>query len=143
MAARQQAAGRSKSIRGKSDAHWHDDILELVVVGSGKKRRRVHVGLYRPPDLLGLDVGKNVEQVADVETDVQRLVAVVDVDFFLRFFLFGVGRCNFKLVVRKLDAHALELVGGKNGGALQAALQDFAIDLEMPRVIGGYDPGEV
>src|SRR5690606_4265929 len=99
--------------------------------------------LYRPPDLLGLDVGKDVEQVADVETDVQRLVAVVDVDFFLRFFLFGVGRCNFKLVVRKLDAHALELVGGKDGGALQAALQDFAIDLEMPRVIGGYDPGEV
>src|SRR5690606_18777010 len=105
--------------------------------------RRIGVGLHRPAHRTGLDVGKHVQQVIDVEADIQRLVAVVDVDFFECFFLLGVGRGNAQLVVGQLYAHALELVGGKNGGPLQAALQHFAVDGEVPRVVAGDDAGEV
>src|SRR5690606_3830763 len=126
-----------------SDTHRHDDILELVVVGRGEERGGVDVRLHRPADRLGLDVGQHVQQVADVEADIQRLVAVVDVDFLNGFFLFGVRGRNAQQVFRQLDPHALELVGGENGSALQAALERLAIDEEVARVLRGDHAGEV
>ena len=41
-----------------------------------------------------LIVAQHVQQVADVEAHIQRLEAVVDIDFFLRLFLLGVGGRN-------------------------------------------------
>ncbi|KAG0740193.1 hypothetical protein G6F24_017097 [Rhizopus arrhizus] len=51
-------------------------------------------------------------------------MAVIDVDFFLRLFLLGVGGRDLHLVLRQLQAHALELVGGQDGGALQVRRND-------------------
>ena len=51
-------------------------------------------GMTGPLHVLGLDVAQHVQQVADVEAHIQRLEAVVDIDFFLRLFLLGVGGRN-------------------------------------------------
>src|SRR5690554_2623339 len=70
-------------------------------------------------------------------------MTVIDIDFLDRLFLFGVGRRNAQQVLGKLQTHALELVGGKNGRALQAALQGFAVYKEVPRIVFGNHAGVV
>jgi hypothetical protein len=37
-----------------------------------------------------IDVVEDIEQISDIETDVESLAAVFDLDFFLGFFLFGI-----------------------------------------------------
>ena len=72
------------------DAHRHHDVLEAVVVRQREQRAGIGVG-KAALDGLGGDVVEHVEQVGDVEADVERVALVVDFDFFLRFFLLGVG----------------------------------------------------
>src|SRR5471030_1123438 len=125
------------------NAHRHDDVFEVGVVGNRDQRRRVRVA-QRDVDLVALEVVEHVEQVGDVEADVDAVAAVVDFKFFDGFFLVGVGRADLHAARGHDAAHALELVAGHDGGALQRAQQLIAADGEFvfvalgdhPRVVG-------
>ena len=74
-------------------------------------------------------VGQRVDQVGDVEADLDRVAAVVDLELFLRLFLLGVAstRCA-ACRGSMLHAHALELLAGQDGGALQARSSGVAAE---------------
>src|SRR5690606_8673008 len=112
-------------------------------MGRGEEGRGIDIGLYGPAQRFGLHIGQHIEQIADVEADIQRLMTIVDVNFFHGFFLLRIRRGDAQEVFRQLNAHALELVGGENGSALQAALQGLAVNEEMTRISGGNDSREV
>ena len=80
----------------------------------------------------------DIEQIADVEADVDGVAGVIDFDFFLRFFLLGVGGDQLQAVCRRAHAHAAEFLVGQNGGTLHRLHQGLAADRHVIfRVAGG------
>ncbi len=127
---------RNKGAR--SDPHGHDHVLEVGLVGHGEQRAAVAV-LQFEANLVGGHIGQRVDEVGNVEADFDDVAAVVDIDFFLRFFLLGVDRGQPQQPRFEVDAHAFELVVGQNGHALQRRLQSRALDLQHIAVALGHD----
>ena len=108
-----------------SNPHRHHHVFERGVVGNGEQRRAVAVGQLELHHVLA-HVGQRVDQVGDVEADLDRVAAVVDVELVHRFFLLGVVGRHAQGAGLDVQAHALELVAGQDGGALQAGQQRHA-----------------
>ena len=86
-------------------------------------------------DHLLAHVGQRVDQVGDVEADLDGVAAVVDLELFHRLFLLGVGRGDAQGAGLDVDAHALELLAGQDGGALQARQQRRAAERDAVLVV--------
>src|SRR5450830_1613604 len=112
------------------NAHRHDNVLEVGVVRDGNQGRRIRVA-QRDVDIFALQVVQHVQQIGHVEADVDRVAAVVDFQFLDRFFLVGIGRADFHAAWGDDAAHALELVAGHDGGALQGTQQFITADGEV------------
>src|SRR5664279_2409629 len=74
-----------------SDPHRHDDVLETGLVGHGDEGAGVGVLKLDRHHFLA-HVGERVDEVGDVEADLDRVAAVVDLELFHRLFLLGVAR---------------------------------------------------
>ena len=72
------------------NAHRHDHVLEVFLLGQRHQHRGVGIGLHRPADCFVLDAGQHIEQVADVKANVQTFVFIINIQLFDGFFLFGV-----------------------------------------------------
>src|SRR5690606_16191535 len=107
--------------------HRHDDVFEVGIVGNRDQGRRIGIAqgdVY----VVALQVVQHVEQVGDVKADIDAVAAIIDFDFFHRFFLVGVGGADLQAARRNHAAHTLELVGGHDRGTLQRTQQLVAVD---------------
>jgi hypothetical protein len=96
--------------------------LKPALIGNGDERARVGV-LQLDRDHLLSHVGEGVDQVGDVEADLDRIAAVVDLELLHRLFLLGVRGGDAQRPGLEVDAHALELVARQDRSALQALQQ--------------------
>ncbi|MPM16069.1 hypothetical protein SDC9_62443 [bioreactor metagenome] len=119
-----------------SDAHGHHHVFEVVVVGDGEQRGAVVVRELYLHHVLA-HVGERVDQVADVEADLDGVATVVDVELVHRFFLLGVVGGHAQQAGFQIQAHALELVAGHDGRALQAGQQRCAAQRDAVLVVLG------
>jgi hypothetical protein len=114
-----------------SNAHRHDDVLEGFVAGQHEKCAGVCVGEVQFDGFVA-DVVEDVEQVGDVEADIQRFAAVIDLDFFLGFFLFGVAGNDLEASGDSGRGARREIFVGQNRGTqkrMQQVLRDSLISL--------------
>ena len=94
-----QRPARQLNAGAALNTHRHHDVLEVGIVGNRNQRRRIGIA-QRDVDLVALQVVQHVEQIGDVEADVDAIAAVVDFDFFDRFFLVGVGGADLQAARR-------------------------------------------
>src|SRR3990172_7910217 len=110
-----------------SDAHRHDDVLEIVVSRNGDQGARVGVA-QSTLDLAAVQVVEYVLQIVDVEAYIQRLAGISHVEFLLRFFLFVVAADDLQAAVDQHPAHAFELLIGEDRSALQGLQQHDPVE---------------
>ena len=109
----------------RSNAHGHDHVFEVGVVGNGEQGRAVAVAELQVDHLLG-HIAQHFNQVGDVEADLDHVAAVINVEFVNRFFLLGVAGGDTQGAGFYIQAHTFELVAGQDGGALQRGQQGAA-----------------
>src|SRR5579862_337574 len=73
------------------DAHRHQDVERAAIGAVAHDRRRSRIG-HRKARALALDLLGNIEQIARVEADLQRLRVVAHFDFLGRGAVLGAGR---------------------------------------------------
>src|SRR5687767_1697356 len=78
--------GAREQWRPPSDSHRHDDVLEVGLLGHGDERAGISV-TQPAVDLVRLEIVQNVEQIADVEADIERVALVRHVELLLRLLL--------------------------------------------------------
>lgn len=110
----------------KLQTHRHDNVGGIVVIRLLHQSAAVGVR-QNQANLFGGHDAQHVEQVADVETDLQRLTVVLNADFFFCFFLFRVVGLNFQLAVGQLQTNATVLLVGQNRGAAERFTQRLTI----------------
>src|SRR5690606_17651629 len=87
--------------------------------------------------------GKHILQIGHIKANTERLKAVINLDFVLGIFLICINIFHLQQIVFQVQLDAFELVCNQNGCNVQTALQRFAIDVEMTRVVAGDNPLEV
>src|SRR6476620_11303741 len=73
--------------------HRHDNVFEVCVIRNRNQGRRVRIA-KGDVDLVNFQIVQYVEQVGHVEADIHAVAAVVDLEFFDRFFLVGISRAD-------------------------------------------------
>src|ERR1035437_6418742 len=116
------------------DAHRPHDVLEVGVVRNGEQRRAVAIRQFQSHHLLA-HIRQRIDQVGDVEADLDVRPCVVDVELVHGFFLLGVVGRNAQSAGFDIQAYALELFTGQDGGALQRGQQRYAAQGDVIRVV--------
>src|SRR5580693_8690037 len=90
------------------------------------------VGIRQPDlDLIALDGGERVEQVIHVETDLDFLALVRNLDLILGFLLLGIVGLEREEVGARGEANAPVLLVGEDRGALQRLPQALAVGFHL------------
>src|SRR3954467_10289826 len=120
------------------DPHRHDDVLEplLAAVADQGARGRVAEGAL---ELGARNIVQHVEQIVHVESDIERIARVVDLELFLGFFLVGVRGNDLQAAVGKHPAHAAEFLVRQDRGSLQRLAQRFPVGQQLVFVLRWND----
>ena len=87
--------------------HGHDNILERIITGYCDKRTAVGIP-ERKLDGFAVEVIQHIQQIADVETDIERVTAVYNFQLFLCLLLLAIIANDPKVVFCQDEAHAAE-----------------------------------
>src|SRR5262245_1970128 len=132
------ASGSCFSASPKLDPHRHDDVLEILLGREAEQRAGSGVA-EGALDFRALHVVQHVEEVVDVETDVERVARILDLDLLVRLLLLGVGGHDLQAVVRQHPAHPAELLVGQDRGAQQRLAQRLPVEHQLVLVPRGDD----
>src|SRR5688572_9299384 len=124
------------------DAHRHDHVPVIAAVGEGNQHAAVRVA-ESAVDGFAPDVGQHVEEVSDVESDIEGLARVFDLELLLRFFLLIVSARNPQTVPREHPAHAPEFFVRENCCPLERLQQERAAQGDVFLVVRRNDTGVI
>src|SRR5688572_25016950 len=120
------------------DAHRHDHVPVIAAIGEGDQHAAVRVA-ESAVDGFTPDVGQHVEEVSDVESDIEGLARILDLELLLRFFLLIVSARNSQTVPGEHPPHAAEFLVGEYRGALERLQQQRAAQDDVLLVVRRND----